>query len=200
MTTPEGGTGPAATPPGNPGGQQPAPLPMFTQEQVNSFAAQEKRGAVGSFFKELGFDTVPSKEELTAAIQAQRSQQGDVQRLTGELEAAKGFKTQAETLQQTVLRQQIAGDLSLPPRFWKFVDGATEDEIKASVQGLFKDLNLTPPGEGTGQQPPQQDQPGAPRPPAPAPQQGTGTGTPPPAKTMESGAAAYHAKHGNKKD
>ena len=52
MTSAEGGSG-SGQQTGQEGGTQ---VNMFTQEQVNSIAAREKRGALGSFFKELGFD------------------------------------------------------------------------------------------------------------------------------------------------
>lgn len=181
----------------------------FTQEQVNSIAAREKRGALGTFFKELGFDSVPTADALKGIFAAadehkkqQDGQKGDVERLGGQLASEKEKSAKVPTLETTILRQQIAGDAKLPTRFWRFVEGKTEDEIKASIKELKEELDLeTEDGgdggdgdEGKGQQ---QGGTGA-RPPKPNQQQGANNGGGTPAKTLAAGAAAYAEKHGKK--
>lgn len=198
--------------PANSGSEGGAQATLFTQEQVNTIAAREKRGAVGTYFKELGFDTVPDAETIKQTFQhageykkQQDGQKGDVERLGSELSAEKEKSAKVPTLETTILRQQIAGAEQLPVRFWKFVEGKTDDEIKESVEGLKKDLNLEPDdgnGDGEGQGNGQQQQAtgtGA-RPPNPNQQQGRTNGGGSPATTLTAGRAAYEAKHGKKKE
>lgn len=177
---------------------------LFTQEQVNSFNAQAKRAALGNFFKELGFEEVPDAETIKTTFQTaaehkklKDGEKGDVERLNTELSTAKEKLAKVPTLETTILQQQLAGTEGLPVRFWKFVEGKTEDEIKESIEGLKKDLNLTEDGNddgGSGRQQQQTVGTGA-RPPAPNQQQGrTGSGGAP-GKTLSAGREAYEAKH-----
>lgn len=200
------GEGSAGTPAnsGTEGGGVQATL--FTQEQVNSIAAREKRGAVTNFFKELGLDNAPDVETLKTVFanagefeKQKKGQQGDVERLTGELNSEKEKSAEVPTLKAQLLRQQIAGTMQLPVRFWKFVEGKTEDEIKESIEGLKKDLNLeTGDGDDGGDKGGQQQSGTGARPPAPNPQQGRNNGGGTPSKTLASGAEAYAKKHGKK--
>jgi hypothetical protein len=190
MTQPnEGGSGPANQ--GHSGG---VPATLFTQDQVNHFNAQAKREALGGFFKELGFDTVPDantvKDTLGKASEFDKLQDGqknDVQRLTDQLSEANKKVERVPALEADLLRARIAADAGLKSKYWKFVDGKTEDEIKASVEDIKKDIR-TDDGD-QGQQPDD-----GPRPPAPVAQQGHGGGQPP-TKTLAAGADAYRAKH-----
>lgn len=195
--TPSGGS---ANSGGSEGGVQ---ATLFTQDQVNSFNAQAKRGAVGSFFKELGFEDAPDAETIKSAFQAaaehkklKDGEKGDVERLNTELSTTKEKAARVPTLETTILQQQLAGTEGLPVRFWKFVEGKTEDEIKESIEGLKKDLNLTDGGDDDGSSGRQQQQVGTgARPPAPNQQQGrTGSGGAP-GKTLSAGREAYEAKH-----
>lgn len=176
---------------------------LFTQEQVNTFNAQAKRAAVGNFFKELGFDDVPDAETVKTTFQTaaehkklKDGEKGDVERLNTELGTVKEKAAKVPTLETTILQQQLAGTEGLPVRFWKFVEGKTEDEIKESIEGLKKDLNLTDDGNDDGGNGQQQQQVGTgARPPAPNQQQGrTGSGGAP-GKTLSAGREAYEAKH-----
>lgn len=181
---------------------------LFTQEQVNHFANQAKRGALDGFFKELGFDSVPDEQTIKQTFEhageykkQQEGQKGDVERLGTELAAEKEKSSKVPTLETTILQQRIAGEQKLPVRFWKFVEGKTDDEIKESIEGLKKDLNLeTDDGgdgnQGNGQQ--QQASGTGARPPAANQQQGRTSGGGSPAKTLTSGREAYEAKHKKK--
>lgn len=190
MTQPnEGGSGPANQ--GQGGGVQ---ATLFTQDQVNHFNAQAKREALGGFFKELGFDTVPDANTLKDTLgkasefdKLQDGQKNDVQRLTDQLSEANKKVERVPALETDLLRARIAADAGLKSKYWKFVDGKTEDEIKASVEDIKKDIR-TDDGD-QGQQPDD-----GPRPPAPVSQQGHGGGQPP-TKTLAAGADAYRAKH-----
>lgn len=204
-TNPDGGAANSGQ-----GGSGGTSSPLFTQEQANAFAAQAKRGAVASYFKELGFDKVPTNDELSKVFKdagelakLQQGQQGDVERLTNELNESKGYKERADSLEVTVNRQRIAADLQLPTRFWKFIDGTTDDEITESVKGLKKDLNLPDGDAGNGGGDGNQNQGGGNaggqgQRMDPNPQQGSSNGGAPPAKTMAQGAEAYKARHGIK--
>lgn len=173
---------------------------LFTQEQLNHIAAQEKRGAVNGFFKELGLDAPPSKEDLAKALKdaeefqkLQAGQQSEVQQLTTKLSEATGKAEQIPELQAVIERQKIAAKEKLPIEMWEFVKGKTEQEIADSVKTLKGVLGKT---EDDGEdQDDQQPRPGTGgRPPEPNPQQGRGGGKPP-GKTLSAGADAYRAKH-----
>lgn len=182
----------------------------FTQAQVNKIAAREKRGALGAFFKELGLDTPPDVETLKATFDAaaehkklKDGEKGDVERLGGQLASEKEKSAKIPTLETTILRQQIAGTEQLPPRFWRYVEGKTDDEIKESIKELKTELNLTTDdggdggdgGQGNGQQ--QVTGTGA-HPPEPNQQQGRNNGGGTPTKTLAAGREAYAAKHPKK--
>lgn len=181
---------------------------LFTQEQVNSIAAREKRGALGSFFKDLGFDTVPDAETIkntfTAAAEHKKikdGEKGDVERLGGELAAEKEKSAKVPGLETTILQQRIAGELKLPVKFWKFVEGKTDDEIKDSIKDLKQELGLDDDGDdgdGTQERQQQQQEGTGARPPKANQQQGRSSGGGSPTKTLAAGASAYNAKHGKK--
>lgn|SRR6478752_8185473 len=199
MTEPQGAqSGPA-------NGQQ---VTMFTQDQVNHFAAQAKRGALESFFKDLGLDKVPSAEELAGALNAageyskiKAGEKTEVQRLTEELATAKSEAEKVPGLQAQLARAGVAADAGLKSRFWKFIEGDDAESIKASVEETRQELGLAEPsadgaegGTGGAGKPPQQSA-GL----TPNPQQGTGGGNGRPASSsLEAGASAYAAKHGKK--
>lgn len=182
--------------PGVPANQSPGSL--FTQEQVNHFQADAKRGAVGGFFKELGFDKPPTAAELKAALadagefkKLKDGEKNEVDRLTGELGTANEKAAKVPELETVITRQKIAAEMQLPTRVWKFVEGSTDDEIKESIKGLRVDLGL--PEEPEGAEGGQQQQ-GGPRPPKPVPGQGSGGGGKPKA-TLTTGRDLYTSKH-----
>lgn len=209
MTSAEGGSAGTPANSGNEGGVQ---ATLFTQDQVNTIAAKEKRGALGAFFKELGFDNIPDAETVKSTFDAakefkkrQDGEKGDVERLGGELAAANEKANKVPALETTILQQRIAGEQQLPVRFWRFVEGKTEDEIKDSITELKKELNLSEGGDGNDggggdDEKKSQQQQQQKRPPAPNPQQGATSGGGSPGKTLASGAEAYKAKHGKNKE
>lgn len=185
---------------------------MFTQDQVNHFTAEAKRGALNNFFKELGLDKPPTADELKGVLSAadehrkqQDGQKGDVERLTAELATANAEAQKVPGLEQQLQRAQIASDAGLKPRYWKYVEGDDDEAIKASVQTVLADVPGGPPagegaeGEGTGDAgEQQQQQSGTGTGLTPNPQQGAGGGGKPKKATMQAGAEAYKAKHGEK--
>jgi hypothetical protein len=199
MTQPGGeGQGPANT--GQGSGVQ---TTLFTQEQVNHFNAQAKREALGGFFKELGLDSVPSAEDLKGTLtkagefdKLQAGKKDDVERLTGELATANEKANKVPGLEAKYRVAELAAEAGLKPRYWKYVEGKTDEEIQTSIKAVLEDIKGGGDGDGEGGEGEgQQQQPGTgARPPAPNPQQGAGGGKPP-TKTMQSGAEAYAARH-----
>lgn len=200
MTGPAGGSEGGAANSGNQGAVQAS---LFTQDQVNRIAADEKRGALRGFFKELGFEDVPDadtlKETFTAAGEFKKikdGEKGDVERLNGEIAAEKQKSARIPELEATITRQKIAAEEKLPTRLWKFIEGKTDDEIKESIKGLKEDLGLTEDdGDGQGNQQQRQVSGTGARPPAPNPQQGRTNGGGGPSKTLSAGREAYEKKH-----
>lgn len=180
--------------PANPSGVQ---ATLFTQDQVNHFNAEAKRGALNSFFKELGFDAPPSAEVLKSTLskasefdKLQEGQKSDVERLTGELGEFQKKAEQLSVMENQLSQARIAADLGLKPRYWKYVEGSTDEEIKSSVQSILQDVRT----ENSSEDAQQQKGSGSTRRLEPNPQQGRSAGTPP-ARTLTAGAEAYRAKH-----
>lgn len=193
-------TGPAGdgTPPANDGGQGGGGVSLFTQEQVNAIGANERRGAVEKFFKDLGLEPPKSADEVkttfTNAAEFKKIQDGqlsELERTKGELGTVQAEAAKVPELSTVIERQRIAADMGLKSRYWKFVEGKTEDEIKASVTATLEDLGIDVEG-GDGDQGDQGN--GERRPPKPVKQQGHGGGNPP-AKSMKAGAEAYADRH-----
>lgn len=206
MTSAEGGS--SGNPANSDGGQGGVQATLFTQDQVNHFQNQAKRSALSGFFKELGFDDVPDAETIknsfAAAEEHKKLKDGEkteLQQRDSQLAAANEKAAKVPTLETTILQQRIAGELKLPVKFWKFVEGKTDDEIKESITELKQELGLEDGGDdGDDDQGRQERQPegtGA-RPPKPNQQQGRTSGGGSPTKTLSAGQEAYKAKHGKK--
>ena len=168
---------------------------LFTQDQVNHFNAEARRGALNGFFKELGFDAPPSAEVLKSTLskasefdKLQDGQKSDVERLTSELGEVQKKAEQLSVLESQLSQARIAADLGLKPRYWKYVEGSTDEEIKSSVQSILQDVR------SENKEDAQQSGSGSTRRLEPNPQQGRSAGTPP-ARTLTAGAEAYRAKH-----
>jgi hypothetical protein len=194
-----GGEGTVSANSGQSGGVQ---ATLFTQDQVNHFAAEAKRGARDGYFKELGLEGAPSVEDMkgifdkaTEFDKLQQGQQTDLERLSGELGEVSKRAEQVPVLELALQRAQIAADAGLKPRYWKYVEGKTDEEIAESVRVTLADVGGGGSGEG-GEASPVPEQPrrlgtGTLE---PNPQQGSATGKAP-VKTLAAGAEAYKAKH-----
>lgn len=181
----------------NQSGQSGVQATLFTQDQVNHFNAEARRGALNGFFKELGFDAPPSADVLKSTLnkasefdKLQEGQKSDVERLTSELGEVQKKAEQVSVLETQLSQARIAADLGLKPRYWKYVEGSTDEEIKSSVESILQDVR----SENTKEDAQQQTGSGTNRRLEPNPQQGRGAGTPP-ARTLTAGAEAYKAKH-----
>lgn len=213
MTQPEGaGNGPA-----NAGGDGGAGISatLFTQEQMNHHIANAKRGAVDTFFKEhVGLDKPLTGDELKASLAAaaehaklQNGQKSDVERLTTDLAAKSAEADKVPGLEAAKRRAELAGDAGLKSRYHKYVEGATDEEIQASINLVLADVGGGGSGGGEGgegeppagtpeQQPPARTGTGAL---APNLQQGAGGGGKP-KSTMSAGRDAYKSKRGGDKE
>lgn len=181
----------------NSNGQSGVTATLFTQEQVNHFNAEARRGALNSFFKDLGFEAPPSADDLKSVLgkasefdKLQDGQKSDVERLTAELGETSKKAEQVEVLQSQLDRARIAAELGLKPRYWKYIEGSTEEDIKASVEDILKDMR----GEESPESQEIRQGSGTNRGLEPNPQQGRKPGTPP-GRTLSAGAEAYRAKH-----
>lgn len=178
----------------------------FTQAQVDAIAANTRRSAVSTFLKEAGLDELKPDDLKTLATNASEyvkikdGEEPEIERLSGELNSTKEVAAKVPTLELVIERQQRAGLLGLPARFWKYVEGTDEASITESVKALAKDLNFTLP-EGEDENPggnqngaDGKTQIGAGRPPAGNVHQGANNGQS--AKpTLASGMEAYREKH-----
>lgn len=175
---------------------------LFTQDQVNHFAAEAKRGARDGYFKELGLEGAPSVDDMKGILskatefdKLQQGQQSDVERLTGELGEVSKRAEQVPVLELALQRAQIAADAGLKPRYWKYVEGKTDEEIADSVKVTLADVGG---GDGGDEEaPPEAEQ--QPRRQGtgtlePNPQQGSAVGKAP-VKTLAAGREAYEKKH-----
>jgi hypothetical protein len=207
MTQPGGETGtPANSGEGAPTG---IPANLFTQEQLNSVAAQSKREAVTKYFKELGFDAVPTADDLKGTLskasefdKLQDGQKNEVQRLTEQLSSEKEKSAKVPTLELELQRAKIAADAGLKSKYWKYIEGDTPEDIAASVKDTLADFNQggtqgNDGDQGGGQGGEGSESGGSGM--QPNPQQGAGSGGGTAKKsTLSAGAEAYKAKHGKK--
>lgn len=213
MTQPDIAT---VTPANQGGGGGGIPATLFTKDQVDHTAAQARRGALGDFFSKLGLKEVPSEDQLKgifeAAAEHEKTKQGqktDVERLTGELATANEKVASIPALEAAKRRAELAGDAGLKSRYHKYVEGTTDEEIQESIKIVLADVGgggtgagqggeENPPGDGEQQQ---QQGTGATGGLTPNPQQGTpGAGSGQKKASMASGAEAYKARHGDKKE
>jgi hypothetical protein len=200
---------------GNPANPAGGGVSLFTQEQVNAIAANTRREALTTYFKDLGLNAAPEPNQLKDVLdkatkfdQIQQGQKGDVERLTTELATEREKAGKVPTLEAELHRARLAADAGLKPRYWKYVEGDNDDAIKASIQEVLTDVRGGGEGGGTGEGEPgdeggdtggqeqqQQQRRGTGASPlTPNPQQGAGGGGRP-AKSMSAGADAYKAKH-----
>lgn len=192
MTQPDGTTT-TTPPPAN---------PAFTQDQVNHFTAEAKRGAVTGLFKEIGLEKPLTPEELKQTIEhateyqkLQQGQQTELQQAQTRLGEVSKTAEKVPTLEARIHMQELAGDAGLKPRYWKYVEGDDDDAIKASIAAIKADLGIGGDGSGDTEDGTQQQQASGGSTLAPNPQQGTGGGGKPPTKSLSAGADAYKAKH-----
>lgn len=119
----------------------------FTQAQLNSFLANQKREIESRY---EGFDELKAKaadfDSLTESVKS------EVQRATEAAQSAAGerdsLKSENEKLAAQLLRQKISATQGLDPELWDRVQGATAEEIEADVKKLVEKFAVTPKRSG----------------------------------------------------
>lgn len=113
----------------------------FTQAQLNSFLANQKREIESKYD---GFEEIKSKAEQLDQLTA--AQKSDIQAAT---EAASEFKAKYEASQADVgklttqlQRQKISATAGLDPDLWDRVKGGTAEEIEADVKKLVEKFSV----------------------------------------------------------
>lgn len=142
MTAPEGGE------PQNDPGNEPQPNERpdggsITQEQLNKLLAAQKRDIESRY---QGFDDLKAKAEQFDQLEA--ANQTEAQRLQAERDAALQRATEHEArataAEQAALRQRIAIEEGLHPKFASRLSGETEDELRADAKETFGEFITTP--------------------------------------------------------
>ncbi|MDV7194293.1 MULTISPECIES: hypothetical protein [Mycolicibacterium] len=137
MTAPAGEQQQNAGAGGNGGGQGSGNERTFTQAELNSKLAQERRETEARF---EGYDDFKSKAEqfdqLTESTKSELQKANEVAaEMKSKYEASQADNSKLST---KLLRQQIAAEKELPAAMWKRVQGSTKEEIEADVEDLLK--------------------------------------------------------------
>lgn len=118
------------------------PEKTFTQAQLNSFLASQKRDIESKF---EGFDDIKAK--ATQFDQLTESTKSEVQRAN---ESAAEFKARSETearekaeVKLENRRYKISAKKGLDPDLWDRVTGSTDEEITADVEALVTKFGST---------------------------------------------------------
>lgn len=130
---------PQQQPPANQGGgqQQQSDLdtPKFTQKQYNDFEARTRR----EYQQKLDRD-----KELIEKGKEYEGLLAESQPLSERISAVSAESAQKDSTiaskDTQILRMQLAWDAGLPPAIGRRVQGNTEDEIKADIEDLKKDM------------------------------------------------------------
>lgn len=146
MTAPagnDGGDGGEGAPEGRDDGFS----PITSQEQFDkTFNQRWAREQAKIHEQYKGFDELKSKAEQYDQLQA--ANQTESQRLQAErdaaLQAATENQARAEAAEQAALRQRVAIEEGLPPKFASRLTGDTEDELRADAKETFGEFITTP--------------------------------------------------------
>lgn len=117
----------------------------FSQEQLNSILAQQRREIEGKYD---GFDEIRTKaQQFDALTESTKSE------VTRANEALADYKRQAEAAQSELAwrdvllrRQEIAAKKGLDSKLWSRVKGETPEEIEADVSDLLTLAGARKPG------------------------------------------------------
>lgn len=141
MTAPAGEPQDASTTEAKPQGE-PQVEKTFTQAQLNSFLASQKREIESKFD---GFDDIKAK--ATQFDQLTESTKSEVQR-ANETAASEKAAKEAEAREKAEvklenLRYKVSAKKGLDPDLWDRVTGTTEEEITADVENLVTKFGPT---------------------------------------------------------
>lgn len=111
--------------------------PKFTQAQLNSFLAEERRKTESKFD---GFDDIKAKAEQFDSLT--ETAKTDMQRLQDQLQsttsAFEAEKAERASLAVKLLRSKISSAKGLDSDLWDRVTGDTEESITADVEKLVE--------------------------------------------------------------
>lgn len=167
------------------GNQQDLDSPKFSQKWANDFEARLRREYNAKLEKDK--ELIDKGKEYEGLLAESRPLSERVEALSGTV-AEKDATIANKDLQ--IRRQQLAWEAGLPPAIGRRVQGNTEDEIRADIDALKKEL----PQLGVGQQ--QQSGSGL----RPNPQQGApSTGDTNRTGSLDAGRDLWSKRHGDKK-
>lgn len=114
---------------------------FFTQEQVNSLLAEQKRTVQSKY---TDYDDIKAKASQFDELSEQ--QKTEQQKLTDRLAAIEKERDDAAAERDKAntarLVSQKAADAGLPSRLWKRVSGTTAEEIDADIADLMEGLSI----------------------------------------------------------
>lgn len=121
--------------------------PITSQEQFDkTFNQRWSREQAKIHEQYKGFDELKSKAEQFDKLQA--ANQTEAQRLQAEREAAlqqaAEAAARADAAEKAALRQRIAIEEGLPPKFASRLTGETEDELRADAKDTFGEFITQP--------------------------------------------------------
>jgi hypothetical protein len=121
--------------------------PITSQEQLDQlFNRRWAREQAKIHEQYKGFDEIKAKAERFDELEA--ANQTESQRIQAERESALQKAAEAEAraaaAEQAALRQRIAIEEGLPPKFASRLTGETEDELRADAKKTFGDFIATP--------------------------------------------------------
>lgn len=117
----------------------------FTQAELNSLLAKERRDTEARFAGHDDFKTKAEQlDQLTAASKSELQQANDVAAdLKSKYDASQADVTK---LQSQLLRQQISAKEKLDPDLWDRVRGDTAEDIEADVKKLVEKFGTSSSG------------------------------------------------------
>lgn len=147
MTAPEAGSNDGNTPEGDAGNDNSGFAPITSQDQFDKVFNQRwsrEQAKIAEQYK--GFEELKAKAEKFDQLEAEN--QTEAQRLQAEREAAiqkaAEFEARAAAAEQAALRQRVAIEEGLPPKFASRLTGETEDELRADAKETFGEFITTP--------------------------------------------------------
>lgn len=130
---------------GNPSGNEFSPI--TSQDQFNEvFNKRWAREQAKIHEQYKGFDELKAKAEQFDQLES--ANQTELQRLQTEREAAMQKvaenEARAAAAEQAAMRQRVAIEEGLPPKFASRLTGETEDELRADAKETFGEFITTP--------------------------------------------------------
>lgn len=119
----------------------------FTQAQLNSFLANQKREIESRY---EGFDDIKAKAAEFDKLEDEQKNAIDKanEAATSAAKERDTYKGEVDSLKVQLLRQKISATKGLDPDLWDRVRGGTEEEITADVEALVEKFTPAPKRSG----------------------------------------------------